>query len=192
MAHRATLPITITERLVAIVSAQLQDYLVAHHKLPPTLASEMALRSRERATLGLSSGLGREHVDALVAQMRASGRLTATLVLRALCIGDMAFFEAAIAALASIPVANARILIHDAGEKGFSALYQKSRLPADLFSLFRAATDLIDGTSYDGEPRDMERFRARVIARLLTKVETLPSGDVDYLMERLGDVLTPA
>jgi uncharacterized protein (DUF2336 family) len=192
IAHRETLPITITERLVAIVSEKLQDYLVAHHKLPPALATEMALRSRERATLNFSNGLGVDDLKALVVQMRASGRLTPTLLLRALCIGDMPFFEEAIAALAAVPVVNARILIHDAGKKGFSALYKKSALPPELFAVFRAASEIIDSTQFDGEPRDMERFRSRVIARVLTMIETFPPADVDYLMKRLGDVLAPA
>jgi uncharacterized protein (DUF2336 family) len=133
-----------------------------------------------------------DDVAALVAQMRASGRLTPSLLLRALCIGDMPFFEEAIAALAGVPVVNTRILIHDAGKKGFSALYKKSALPPELFAVFRAATEIIDSTPFDGEPRDMERFRSRVIARVLTIVESFPPAEIDYLMERLGDVLAAA
>jgi uncharacterized protein (DUF2336 family) len=192
MAHRPSLPITITERLVAMVSEKLQDYLVAHHKLPASLATDMALRSRERATLHFSASLGGEHVADLVAQMHANHRLTPTLMLRALCIGDITFFEFGIAALAAIPVANARILIHDAGEKGFAALYFKSGLPNSLYHLFRAATRVIDGTTYDGGERDKERFSSRVISRVLTTIDDVPSEDLDYLLERLGDVTAPA
>jgi uncharacterized protein (DUF2336 family) len=104
----------------------------------------------------------------------------------------MPFFETAIAALADVPVGNARILIHDAGQKGFSALYGKSGLPADLFAVFRAASKIIDGTEFDGAPRDMERFRSRVIARVLTTIDDIPRANADYLIDRLGDVLTSA
>jgi uncharacterized protein (DUF2336 family) len=189
MARRASLPVGIAERLVAIVSDELRDYLVAHHRLPPALAMELALRSRERATLDLNNRFGAEQVEALVAQMHANGRLTPTLVLRALCIGDMAFFEAAIAAMAAVPISNTRVLIHDAGENGFAALYRKSGLPTNLFAIFRAATEVIDTTHYDGAPHDMERFRSRVIARILTMVDCVPQSDVDYLLDRLRDVV---
>jgi uncharacterized protein (DUF2336 family) len=190
--HRDALPITVTERLVALVSDRLRDYLVVRHKLPPALATEMALQSRERATLDLSNGLGAEQVRELVAQMYRGGRLTPTLVLRAVCIGDMAFFEAALAAMAAVPVESARILIHDGGRKGFAAIYEKSGLSPDLFPAFRAATDVIDSTAFDGELRDMERFRSRVITRMLTQFESFDPDDLEYLVGKLGDVLTPA
>jgi uncharacterized protein (DUF2336 family) len=192
MVRRDALPVTVTERLVAIVSDRLREYLVVHHKLSPAMATDIVLQTRERATLDLSSGLDWQHVDDLVTQIYRSGRLTPTLVLRALCIGDMAFFEAAIAVMAGVPVANARILIHDGGRKGFAAVYQKSGLSPDLFPAFRAATDVIDHTKFDGEARDPERFRARVITRMLTQFEDFDPEDLDYLVDKLGDVLAAA
>ncbi len=113
-------------------------------------------------------------------------------MLRALCIGDMAFFEAAIAVMAAVPVENARILIHDGGRKGFAAIYTKSGLSPDLFPAFRAATDVIDSTRLDGEARDMERFRSRVITRILTQFDDFDQDDLDYLVARLEDVLIAA
>jgi len=190
--RRETLPIAVTERLVVMVSEKLREHLVTHHNLSPELATDIVLQSRERATLDLSNGIGGEHLAALVAQMHRSGRLTPTLVLRALCIGDMAFFEAALAAMAGVPVENARILIHDGGGKGFAAIYEKARLSPALFPAFRAATDVIDSTQFDGQPRDVERFRARVITRMLTQFEEFNPADLDYLVNKLGDVLTPS
>jgi uncharacterized protein YabN with tetrapyrrole methylase and pyrophosphatase domain len=51
---------------------------------------------------------------------------------------------------------------------------------------------VLDETEFDGNPRDLERFRARVIARVLTTVEALEAADADYLIDKLGDVLIPA
>jgi len=192
IARRDTLPIAVTERLIVIVSDRLQQYLVVHHNLSPAVATEVILQSRERATLDLSGGLHGRDLEELLAQMHRSGRLTPTLVLRALCIGDMAFFEAAIAAMAAVPIENVRLLIHDAGRRGFAAVYQKSGLSSDLFPIFRAATDVIETTKFDGEPHDIERFRARVITRLLTQFEDFDQGDLEYLVAKLGDVLTVA
>ncbi len=192
MVRRATLPVTVTERLVVMVADRLREYLVVHHKLSPSLATDIVLQTRERATLDLSNGIGGQHLEELVTQMYRSGRLTPTLVLRALCIGDMAFFEASLAAMAGVSVDNARILIHDGGRKGFAAVYQKSGLSPDLFPAFRAATDVIDSTKFDGEARDMERFRSRVITRMLTQFEDFDPDDLDYLVNKLGDVLTAA
>jgi uncharacterized protein (DUF2336 family) len=190
MARREALPITVAERLVVMVSDRLREHLVTHHKLPAELATDILLETREHATLDLSNGIGAAHVEELVRQMHRSGRLTPTMVLRALCIGDMAFFESSLAVMANVPVENARILIHDRGGKGFSALYDRSGLQKDLYPAFRAATDVIDSTQFDGQPHDMERFRARVITRMLTQFDEFDQENLDYLVKKLGEVLT--
>ena len=116
--HRADLPVTIAERLVVMVSDKLQSYLISHHELPVSLATDMVLQSRERATLHFSLGSSEQELERLVRQMHRNQRLTPLPVLRALCLGDLAFFEVALAVMARIPRINARILIHDAGPNG--------------------------------------------------------------------------
>jgi uncharacterized protein (DUF2336 family) len=192
MVRREALPITVTERLVVLVSDRLRDYLVVHHKLPAKLATDIVLQSRERATLNLSSGIAGTDLNELVGQMYRSGRLSSSLVLRALCIGDMAFFETAMAVMAGVKLENAKILIHDGGRMGLASLYEKSGLSPSLFPAFRAAADVVDSTKFDGEARDMERFRARVISLVLTQFEDFDQEDLDYLVAKLGDVLATA
>ena len=114
------------------------------------------------------------------------------LVLRALCVGDLAFFEMAMAVMADIPVINARILIHDAGPKGLVSLYQRARMPPRLMPATRVALDVVCGTEFDGGEHDRERYRSRVIIRILTQFEDLPQEDLDYLLDKLGDVLNVA
>ncbi len=190
MARRAALPMVVTERLVAMVSDQLREYLVAHHDLPAAQATDIILRTRDRVTLNLSYGSGEAALLELTEQMHRQGRLTSFLVWRALSLGDMAFFEAALATLAHVPIENARILIHDAGPAGLASLYETSGLPARMFPAVRAAVDVLREVQFDGGERDHERYRARVIARILTQFEEFPAEDLDYMLEKLGDALT--
>jgi hypothetical protein len=44
----------------------------------------------------------------------------------------------------------------------------------------------------DGGDHDRERFRARVIERILTQYEDLGPDDVDYLLDKLTSSLHPA
>jgi uncharacterized protein (DUF2336 family) len=192
MVQRERLPVTVAERLATVVSEQLRDHLVKHHELSPDLATDIVLRGRERAVLQLGRGATEPELQRLVRQMHGNGRLTPSLILRAICMGDVGFFEAALAALASVPVSNAQLLIYDAGQQGFLALYERSGLPRGLFSAFRAAVDTVQSTGFDGEPHDLERYRARVIARVLTQVETLDPDDLDYLVNKLDDMLRVA
>ena len=53
-------------------------------------------------------------------------------------------------------------------------------------------SSVVRGTEFDGGERDRERYRSRVITRILTQFEDLPQEDLDYLLDRLGDVLTVA
>jgi uncharacterized protein (DUF2336 family) len=189
MVHRANLPVTIAERLVVKVSETLQSYLVRHHELPVSLATDIVLRSRERATLQLSLGSSEHQLERLVRQMDRNHRLTPLLMLRALCLGDLAFFEMAMAVRAKVPVVNARILIDDEGPHGLASLYERAGMPARLLPAVRVAVDVVRGTEFDGGERDRERYRSRVITRILTQFEDLPQEDLDYLLDKLGDVL---
>ncbi|PPQ31324.1 DUF2336 domain-containing protein [Rhodopila globiformis] len=192
MVLRPSLPPAIAERLVTLVSREWQAQLVNRHALSPAAAADIVLASREQAILHLSMGASDEGLHDMVAQMHRNRRLTPTLMLRALCSGDIAFFEAAMAAVGDVPLANAQLLIHDPSRHGLVALYRKAALPERLLGTVQAAVEVLDETGFDGNPRDLERFRARVISRVLTTVEALDAADADYLIDKLGDVLMPA
>ena len=192
MVQRPGLPVTVAERLVVMVSEDLRRHLLTHQALPPRVAADLVLQSRERATLGLSLFAGQRELEKLVRQMRRHQRLTPSLVLRALCMGDLAFFEMALAVLAGVPAENAHILVHDAGGNGLASLYRKAGLPEALLPVFHVAVDAADSTDFDGGERDLERRRGRVIARVLSQCDEFASDDLDYLVDKLGDVLTPA
>jgi uncharacterized protein (DUF2336 family) len=186
---RETLPIAVAERMVTMVSKALQAHLVNVHDLAPATAANIVLASREHAVIRLSVGASDVDLRHMVAQMHRNGRLTPSLILRALCTGDIAFFEAAMAAKSDVPLDNAQILIHEPSRRGLKALYRKALMPEALFPAVQAAVDVVDELRFDGEARDLERFREHVISRVLTLVETVDAADADYLLDRLGDVL---
>lgn len=190
MVKRAVLPITVVERLATIVSDKLKDYLVSHHEMSASVASDLILQSREQSVVGMASGRSEHDIEKLVAQMYTNKRLTPSIILRALCMGEVAFFESALAIMANVPLLNARILIHDAGQLGMRTLYEKANMPAGLLPVVRAALEVVHETELDGGDQDTERYRARVIERVLTQFEDINSEDVDYLLTKLGDIMT--
>jgi len=172
------------------MAKKLESYLVSKHDLPADAAANLILQTRERATVSLlSRGATGSDLEELVFQIHVNGRLTPTLVIRALCVGDMAFFEAAMARLANVPLKNARKLIHDGGDLGLRSIYEKAKMPERLFSAVRAATQILAEEQYDGGRYDRERFVARIIERLLTQFEDpaskMSQDDIDYLMNKL-------
>lgn len=193
LARRPNLPAKISAQLVEIVTERLQDYLLSKHEVPFDVATNLILQARERATMSLVDyGSTDVELDNLIDQLHRKRRLTASLLLRALCMGDMSFFERAMARLASVPVQNARILIHDQGPLGLESIYLKAKLPKRLFAAFRAGVDLSGETDYDAGPNDRQRFVERLLERVLTQFED-PSArmareDIDYLMTKLQQV----
>ena len=186
MAHRRAIPVGVAERLVTMVSEQLREHLVTHHDMSPGVASDLILQARERATMTLSGG---DTVEQLVRSLAKSGRLTPSIILRALCTGDIAFFEWSIAVLAGVPITNARALIHDKGGRGLRAAYDKSGLPDDMFSVVRTAVDIVEETEYDGAENDRERVKRRILERVITNFED-PDAEFDpdnleYLLGRI-------
>jgi len=190
LAARKQMPVQVVERLMTMVSESLREQLVANHNISPEQASALVSESRERAVVDL---LDREDVDTeeLVSQLYVNGRLTATLITRALCMGDTIFFEAAMAKLAGISMANVYALVHDKGELGLRSLFQKCHFPMQLLDLCRAAIQVAEETAYDGLPNDRQRFRARMIERVLTMSEDIDGEDLDYLISKMASTKVP-
>ncbi len=194
--RRALLPMSIAERLVAAATENLQRQLADRNDVSPDAMADLVMGIRERATLSLVNpriGIGdaRRLVDALDER----GRLTASIVIRGLCMGDIAFFEAAMARLARLPMLNAQVLIHDEGRRGLEALWRKAGMPEALLRVGLAAIEASEEIEYDGEPHDRERYRRRVIERVLTRCDEdsgldlamVAAGDLEYLLAKLGE-----
>ncbi len=190
LVHRDGLPITVAERLVAKVSENLQEYLVTHHALPEGMASDIILRSRERATVSLfATERSDDDLVKLVTQLHVGGRLTPSLIVRALCMGDLSFFECAMAFLAKVPLPNARAVIHEGGAHGLRSIFEKARLPRSILPAVQVGLLVAAETGFDGEAHDRERHRRRTIERILTQYEEMESADADYLLDKLSDLV---
>ncbi|MDJ0609213.1 MAG: DUF2336 domain-containing protein [Kiloniellales bacterium] len=190
LVRRPNLSAAISERLVSALSSRLESFLVEQHDLAADTASSLILQVRERATVSLlSDGSSDEELERLVEQLHVNGRLTPTLVLRALCMGDIAFFEVALARLAGVPVQNARILIHDKGTLGLESIYLRAGLPERLFAAVRAGIEVVEETDYDGGENDRNRYIERMLERILTQCEDpserLSDDDIEFLMSKL-------
>lgn len=186
---RPQLPILVAEQLVELVADNLRQELAERHELKPETLADIILDSRERATLMISGRAGTErNIEQLVVQMHANGRLTPSLMLRALCTGDLGFFEAALAVMAGVPLINARLLIHDAGRMGLKSIYDKAGLPARLLPAIRTALDVLHDTALDGDTQDLARFRNTVIERVVTQYPDMAEDDLDYLVGKIETI----
>ncbi len=185
VAYRRALPLAVTERLIDMVSDQLREHILATHPLSAERTLELILDTKERATVDLIDQAGRAaDVKAFVGHLHGVGRLSPSLLLRALAHGHMTFFEWGVAELAGVPHHRTWLMIHDAGALGLKAICERAGLPPRLQPAFRAGVDAFHALEYDGRPGDRERFQEHMIQRFLTASTTVSREDADYLLDR--------
>lgn len=186
MVHRNELPVSITEKLVSMVTGELFDHLVNHHELPPQIAIDLAMGARERATIDIVEQAARQHdLGRFVQQLNLNGRLSPSLLMRGLCLGHVEFVEHAMAELAGLSHQRIWLLVHDSGPLGLKAAFDRAGLPPRLFPSFRAAIEVYHGIEREGAAQDRANFRKRMLERTLTLFQSVPKDDLDYLLEKL-------
>jgi uncharacterized protein (DUF2336 family) len=192
MVNRASLPVTVIERLMTVVSDNLKEQLSNGKDLSSDMTDGILTQSREKAVLGLSKEVDEDSVLKLVRQLLTHDRLTPSIVLRAACMGNIMFLECAMAERAGISVNNARALIKDSGELGLKSLFAKAGLPDTFFPAIQAAVEVEQEIEYDGGERDQERFARRMIERILTQFGDLgvdmESDDLEYLLAKMTEL----
>jgi uncharacterized protein (DUF2336 family) len=147
---------------------------------------DLVTSATERATIDLVDQAGRAaDPKGLVIHLNSAGRLTPSLLLRALAHGHMTFFEWSVAELAGVPHHRTWLMIHDAGQLGLKAICERAGLPARLYPAFRAGVDAFHATEFDGRSHDRERFQEHMIQRFLTSSQVISREDSDYLLERM-------
>jgi uncharacterized protein (DUF2336 family) len=196
MARRKTLPLSISERLIELVEGDLRNQLIERHEVRPETARLLSTAARERVTVDLVDQAD-ETADlaGFAAHLNRRGRLTPSLVLRALARGQMGFFEHAVSELSGVPYGRTWLMVHDAGPLGLKAIYERAGLPARLFPAFRAGVDAWRSLQQEGAALNPLRFQERMIERFLTHQPLAAREDLDYLLEKLDrcreDLLPP-
>jgi uncharacterized protein (DUF2336 family) len=191
IALRNVLPASVSERLVTLVTGELRERLISGHGVSASTALAVSIGTRERASLDLVEQAARAaDLPAFVVHLRKGQRLTASLLLRALANGHMTFFEWGLAELSGVPHHRTWLMVHDAGELGLKAIYERAGLPVRLLPAFRAAVDAFHSIELDGGPGDLARFQRRMLERFLSQPQAISREDVDYLLDKIDQLST--
>ena len=166
------LPAATRLALVAKLSDTLAQFIVARNWLSEERAGRIASEARERSTVNIAARSDREEMRGLVAHLRATGQLTAGLILRALLSGNLELFDASLAELSELPQARVSALLHDRGGASLQALLIRAGLPASTFAAFRVALEACRETGYVNSIDGSAHLRRRMVERVLTHCET--------------------
>src|SRR6266404_3646849 len=166
------LPAATRAALVAKLSDTLAQFVVARNWLSADRAGRIASEARDRSTVSIAARSRGDDMRGLVQHLRATGQLTAGLILRALLSGNLELFDAALAELADLPLARVTALLHDRGGASLQALLIRAGLPESTFAAFRVALEVNQETGYVDTIGGAARLRRRMVERVLTHCET--------------------
>ncbi|MDG1707235.1 MAG: DUF2336 domain-containing protein, partial [Emcibacteraceae bacterium] len=94
-------------------------------------------------------------------------------------------FEAALAKLADIPIGNAYQLIHDRGDLGLKAIYEKCEFSPDFLPVISVALDVAKEMKTSAS-EDPKRNRSRMVERILTQCENSVDADsFEYFINQI-------
>lgn len=183
LVYRGGLPHHFAEKLFSKVSDTLKKQLTKKYRMSRHVVEDASENARETALLQfISPWMSQQDINKLVDQMHRNHRLHDSVIIRSLCIGDLRFFEAAIARRVNIPTSNARILILDPGPLGFKALYESAGLPASFYAAISTMLRLaLEETEY-GTYRAAD-FGQRMVGRIY-------KGGYANTVENMGALLT--
>lgn len=175
IADRIRLPASVAAKLIDIAAEDIFDRLVKSQGVPSFLADQMVDCAREAMlTEQATSQTGDDSLVRFAAQLRTRGKLTESLLLRALLEGYIPFFEAAFAELAGIPIRNARAVMYYGGQDGLRKLFERTML-SDLFYVpLQVGTRFIqrmrEEHALDGSPKWPRDLTDKLI-QLLVRVD---------------------
>jgi uncharacterized protein (DUF2336 family) len=166
------LPAATRAALVAKLSETLSHFVVAKNWLSADRAGRVASEARDRSTLNIAARSRGDDMAGLVQHLRATGQLTAGLILRALLSGNLELFDAALAELSELPRARVSALLHDRGGASLQALLRRAGLPESTFGAFRVALEACHENGFADTFGGAARLRRRMVERVLTHCET--------------------
>src|SRR4051812_9013080 len=166
------LPAATRIALVAKLSGTLAQFVVARNWLSADRAERIASEARDRSTVNIAARSRGDDMRELVRHLRASGQLTAGLILRALLSGNLELFDHALSELSELPQARVSALLHDRSGISLQALLIRAGLPESTFAAFRIALEASHETGYVDTLGGAARLRRRMVERVLTHCET--------------------
>ncbi len=183
---RTDLPLEFAEKLIVQVSSHLQQNLMTQYKISEETLQKITKVTREKATLSVvNTATPAAQVERLVKHLRSNHRLTDSIILRALCTGDIRFFEYAMAELTGLSITNTQLLIHDSNEETFQKFYAKAKLSKEMYKGFRVALDVYHAIISENRYDDPQALSRAMIERILTKYSDLGAENIDHLLGRL-------
>ena len=182
---RDDLPPEVHQLLVRHVGDLLGNLVVVKAWVSEARAGIVTREACDRATIAIAAETETEELPALAEHLRITGQLTTALILRAVCAGNIDFFEAALAVLARVPERRVASLVRAGRMTALRAVYYKAGLPRLAFDAFVVALDAWRRVAENGEPADRYRFTRQIVDAVIKRYADVTEGEARDLAAML-------
>jgi len=183
--RRPGLPADVRQMLIRRLGDALGTMMIANAWAGEDRAIAVTRDACDRATVALAAETQRDELPALVEHLRVTGQLNTALLLRAVCAGNVAMFETALAVLAHTPVERVASLVRAGRTSLLRAVYAKAGLPAVAFDAFSAALDTWRRFAEEGGNGDRYRVTRRVVEAVLARYTDISDSEAYELATML-------
>jgi uncharacterized protein (DUF2336 family) len=182
---RPGLPADTRQMLIRRLGDRLGALVVGKSWVGEGEAATLTREACDRATVAIAAETESEELVPLVEHLRVTGQLTTALLLRALCAGNVRFFETALAVLSGMPEGRVASLVRAGRANALQAVYARAGLPMVAFEAFIAALETCKAMAENGEPSDRYRFTRQMVENVLSRYHDITDGEVNELMTML-------
>ncbi|HWT31804.1 MAG TPA: DUF2336 domain-containing protein [Propylenella sp.] len=190
--EREDLPLDLRQVLIRRVSNALRDLIVSRDWMPSERAEVVIRNAHAHATLAAASAAPADRIPALVQQLLRAGELTPAFLIRAAGGGQMGLFEAALAALADMPISRTKALICSGRAASLKALLDKAGLPSRTYPAFEAAIEVMRGEGELSGAFGDYRRATQLIDAILARYRNRPDRELDSILGLLRQFATDA
>ncbi len=185
MLARPDLPADVHQMLIRRLGDALGTMMVTKSWAGEERALTVTREACDRATVALAAETQSDELPELVEHLRITGQLTTALLLRAVCAGNVALFETALAALARAPVDRVASLVRAGRISVLRAIYTKAGLPPTAFEAFAAALDTWRLIVEEDSGQDRYRTTLRMVDAVLARYAGISDGEAHELATML-------
>ena len=171
-----TLPLDIRIMQAKRASNQVHQLMAERGWVPANDAADMVADAEERAILQILDSANDTELPPLIRFMTSRSMLTASIVMRSACAGNMRVVEVAMAHLASVTPARAQDALYGSAS-AFNSLYRSSGLPSTCTGLLKAAGQVEREVRDTKRALSVENFGRRLIEQIMTGDAAMPPGE---------------
>ena len=183
MAAHPALPITVVERLIRQAGDDVANELKARYHIDETALRKDTTKVQEELMLRLlEDALSESEVSELVMRMAENGTLTPSVMMTALCRGQLSFFTMAVAQAANVSPSNTKRLLADRGSFGFEGIYKKSGLPESMADAVQLLLHAVQDLEAEHIAPGTKLYANRLIARVVDMAGEQPIDHLPYFM----------